>query len=205
MMASKKNLMKILTRDDTEHDVEYVTLAEAAKEIAVWEHEAKILRDKLKAAHENAIDWFTSYQELKLAVGQTLEENRHLADGDICTLKVLRDAYTKLGGEERCRMMDDAGDALTAVEFVRRYNRWRRGDESLEMESPKAIGEALDAVCDRVEMLERWLEEGKRNGARCAEERDRLQDAVRSYRDAKGRYHTQKACERLLALLPEND
>jgi hypothetical protein len=35
-------------------------------------------------------------------------------------------------------------------------------------------------------------------------ERDELRDAVRAYRDAKGRYHTQKACERLLALLPEN-
>jgi len=35
-------------------------------------------------------------------------------------------------------------------------------------------------------------------------QRDELRDAVRAYRDAKGRYHTQKACERLLALLPEN-
>ena len=90
------------------------------------------------------------------------------------------------------------------VDFIRRYNRWRRGDESLTMESPKSIGEALDAVCDRVETLERWVEEGKRNGVRCAEERDRLRDAVREYRDAKGRYHTQKACERLIALLPAN-
>ena len=81
--------------------------------------------------------------------------------------------------------MTAAGQALAAVpcspssivEFVRRYNRWRRGDESLTMESPEAIGEALDAVCDRIETLERWVEEGKVNGARCAEERDRLQDA----------------------------
>ena len=36
-------------------------------------------------------------------------------------------------------------------------------------------------------------------------QRDELRDAVRAYRDAKGRYHTQKACERLLALLPENE
>jgi hypothetical protein len=35
-------------------------------------------------------------------------------------------------------------------------------------------------------------------------QRDELRDAVRAYRDAKGRYHTQKACERLLDLLPEN-
>lgn len=90
------------------------------------------------------------------------------------------------------------------VALVRRYNRWRRGDESLEMENPKAIGEALDAICDRVETLERWVKEGKENGHRIAVQRDLLQDAVRAYRDAKGRHHTQKACERLLALLPEN-
>ena len=32
-----------------------------------------------------------------------------------------------------------------------------------------------------------------------------LWDAIRDYRDAKGRYHTQIACEHLLTLLPENE
>ncbi len=41
------------------------------------------------------------------------------------------------------------------VEFIRRYNRWRRGDESLTMESPKAIGDALDATDGIAERLER--------------------------------------------------
>lgn len=41
--------------------------------------------------------------------------------------------------------------------------------------------------------------------AEIMDERDKLRDAVRAYRDAKGRYHTQKACERMVALLPEND
>jgi hypothetical protein len=51
--------------------------------------------------------------------------------------------------------------ALTAcspssiVALVRRYNRWRKGDDTLEMENPKAIGEALDAICDITENLER--------------------------------------------------
>jgi hypothetical protein len=31
-----------------------------------------------------------------------------------------------------------------------------------------------------------------------------VRTAIRAYRDARGRYHTQLACERLLALLPEN-
>ena len=34
---------------------------------------------------------------------------------------------------------------------------------------------------------------------------DSVLTAIRAYRDAKGRYHTQKACERLLTFLPEND
>ena len=50
----------------------------------------------------------------------------------------------------------------------------------------------------------KWNAEGKINGARCAEERDRLQDAIRNMRDVQGRYHTQIATERLFALLPEN-
>ena len=51
----------------------------------------------------------------------------------------------------------------------------------------------------------RWNAEGKINGARCAEERDRLQDAIRTLRDAKGNTATQDAYEKLIALLPEND
>jgi len=43
------------------------------------------------------------------------------------------------------------------VALVRRYNRWRRGDESLEMERPKVIGETLDAICNHAEKLEREL------------------------------------------------
>jgi hypothetical protein len=50
----------------------------------------------------------------------------------------------------------------------------------------------------------KWNSEGKINGARCAEERDRLQDAIRNMRDVQGRHHAQIACERLFALLPEN-
>ncbi len=34
-----------------------------------------------------------------------------------------------------------------AVEILRAYNAWRRGDESA-MLSPELIGRAIDAVCD---------------------------------------------------------
>lgn len=40
-------------------------------------------------------------------------------------------------------------------EQLRRYNRWRRGDKRLKSPDPKALGELLDGVADRLEVLER--------------------------------------------------
>ena len=51
--------------------------------------------------------------------------------------------------------------ASDTIALVRRYNLWRRGDESLEMENPKAIGIALDSICDHAENVERKLEMSK--------------------------------------------
>ena len=67
----------------------------------------------------------------------------------------------------------------------------------------------IPATCLRdaaamIETLVIWVKEGKRNGARCAQERDRLQEAVRNLRDVKGRHNSGLAYERLLSLLPEN-
>jgi hypothetical protein len=39
-------------------------------------------------------------------------------------------------------------------EQLRRYNRWRRGDERLKMPDPKALGDLIDTVADRLEVLE---------------------------------------------------
>jgi len=63
----------------------------------VWKHETGIIREELEATRKEAIDLFIAYHELKNAVAETLEENRHLADGDQCTLKKLKDAYAKAG------------------------------------------------------------------------------------------------------------
>ena len=38
-----------------------------------------------------------------------------------------------------------------AIAFIRRYNRWRRGDESIKQPSPRDIGMALDLLCDAAE------------------------------------------------------
>ena len=40
-------------------------------------------------------------------------------------------------------------------ERLRRYNRWRRGDKRLKAPDPKVLGELIDGVADRLEVLER--------------------------------------------------
>lgn len=57
--------------------------------------EIDLLRKELASEQEKALEWFSEFHVLKNAVDETLEENRHLADGDNCTLKKLKDAYAK--------------------------------------------------------------------------------------------------------------
>lgn len=47
-----------------------------------------------------------------------------------------------------------------AITLVRRHNAWRRGDGS-EQPQPYQIGQALDALCDHAERLEREIEQIK--------------------------------------------
>lgn len=64
-----------------------------SKETEVWKYNAGVVAAELEAEHDKVVDWFLAYQELSNAVYDTLEENRHLADGDNCTLKKLKDAF----------------------------------------------------------------------------------------------------------------
>ena len=50
---------------------------------------------------------------------------------------------------------------LEALELLQRHNRWRRGDNSIEMADPRAIGLAIDVAC-RV-LAERIHEKEKTN------------------------------------------
>lgn len=34
-----------------------------------------------------------------------------------------------------------------ALELLQRHNCWRRGDDSVEMEDPRALGIAIDVAC----------------------------------------------------------
>jgi len=40
---------------------------------------------------------------------------------------------------------------------LREFNRWRRGDETLEQPNPADIGAMIDAAADRLEQLEQQL------------------------------------------------
>ncbi len=80
----------------------------------VWKHNAGVVAAELEAEREKALDWFIAYQELKTAVADTLEENRHLADGDQCTLKKLKDAYAKAKRAESSLDSENESSAGTA-------------------------------------------------------------------------------------------
>ena len=44
------------------------------------------------------------------------------------------------------------------VNFLRTFNRWRRGDTSLEQPSPRVIGQMIDDACAQIERLEGEVE-----------------------------------------------
>ena len=80
------------------------------------------------------------------------------------------------------------------VAAVRYFNCWRRDDEgSTEMPHPRDIGQALDAVCDHVERLEReiakerdWHQQSKSAAMRVQQERSKLERELEQARqDAK--------------------
>jgi hypothetical protein len=43
----------------------------------------------------------------------------------------------------------------TQSQQLRKYNRWRRGDVRINQPSPQHLGELIDSVADRLEVLER--------------------------------------------------
>jgi hypothetical protein len=99
-------------------------------------------------------------------------------------------------------------DAMTQSEKLRQYNRWRRGEEDWSPDErgpcPKELGELIDGVADRLEVLERehqeffdrWHEERRK--------REALQRAVENLVAKKGRHNTEIAYKRLVDVLTHN-
>lgn len=47
------------------------------------------------------------------------------------------------------------------IENLKKYNLWRRGDESIEQPDPKDIGIWIDEICEIAEKLERERDEAR--------------------------------------------
>jgi hypothetical protein len=57
------------------------------------------------------------------------------------------------------------------VAFLRKFNAWRRGDDSIPQPQPRKVGEMIDAACDQIERMEKEIE-GLRDdlcGYKCAD------------------------------------
>jgi hypothetical protein len=61
------------------------------------------------------------------------------------------------------------------VRFLRTFNRWRRGDITLEQPSPREVGLAIDAACNEIERLERERDEERAITFRQADYMDELE------------------------------
>lgn len=76
---------------------------------------------------------------------------------------------------------------------LRRYNRWRRGDQRLKTPDPKRLGELIDSAADRLEVLERehteffdrWHDE-RRKREKLAHDVERCYRMLLSEPDTKG-------------------
>lgn len=54
-------------------------------------------------------------------------------------------------------------DHQQMIEFLQRYNQWRRGDESIEQPDPKAIGIAIDDTIKIIQKFDRLNESLAKN------------------------------------------
>jgi len=52
--------------------------------------------------------------------------------------------------------------ATETVSFLRHFNRWRRGDDSMPQPQPGKASEAIDAACEHIGRLEHELREARR-------------------------------------------
>ena len=77
----------------------------------------------------------------------------------------------KRGTPRAASLLGEVSSPAPTVDFLRRHNRWRRGDMSIAMESPKAIGEAIDAACDNMNAMYAQLQKLKnaQNGPTCGQ------------------------------------
>ncbi len=90
-------------------------------------------------------------------------------------------------------------------ERLRQYNRWRRGVEDWSPDDrgpdPKELGELIDSVADRLEVLEREHQEFFERWHGERRKREALQHAAENLVAQKGRHNTEIAYKRLVEVL----
>jgi hypothetical protein len=47
------------------------------------------------------------------------------------------------------------------ITFLRAFNRWRRGDDSIPQPQPGVAGQMIDAACEHIERLEQELHKAR--------------------------------------------
>lgn len=75
---------------------------------------------------------------------------------------------------------------MEQCERLRKYNRWRRGDERIKMPDPKELGKLIDDVACRLEVLEREHSEERRKREKLAHDVERCYRMLLSEPDTKG-------------------
>lgn len=94
---------------------------------------------------------------------------------------------------------------MEQCERLRRYNRWRRGEEDWQPDGrgpdPKELGELIDGVADRLEVLEREHQEFFERWHSERRRREALELAVKNLAQQKGRHNTEIAYKRLVEVL----
>lgn len=83
---------------------------------------------------------------------------------------------------------------MQQCERLRKYNRWRRGDMRLKMPDPKELGELIDGVADRLEVLEREHQEFFERWHAERRKREELEDAIRDIFPAAHRLALELEC-----------
>ena len=93
---------------------------------------------------------------------------------------------------------------FTEPDLMRKLNRMSRCGDA-DPASPPSTPSADCSRCEETkEKAMSIYETFKRDSANYRRRIDDLERAIRGYQRAKGRHNTQKACEALIALLPEN-
>jgi hypothetical protein len=107
---------------------------------------------------DSVVKYMSQLDEANARIAVLEQEQQILARERDEALAAVTEGGTGNSGVER---PEPSPHFSETVAFLRAFNRWRRGDETLEQPCPQEIGEAVDAACDEIERLERERDEAR--------------------------------------------